>query len=427
MIRLVPPAGTKLNHRQVLRAATELVLARGTPGVSSTFPAEYGHVIGTGSGRSALLAILNALHRLRPERTTVIIPGYTCFSVAAAVAQAQLRIRLVDVNPTTLELDAEQLAKYCDGHVLAIVHTELFGFIGNTDRLRALAHQCGAYFVEDAAQSFGSTQNGKHAGTLGDVGFFSIGRGKPLFGIAGGLIVTQSDEIRDAIHGVTREFAAASAGMNAGELLKLVACYLFFHPSRYRAVESLPFLKIGATEFDPFFENRRLSRLAGVMLDDSIRTAAGGVARRNETVAKIKDAVAGTEGEFSFPSPGTDERPCYPRLPVVAASPSLRTCTIRALCRVGIAASAFYPTAISEIPNIKRYLAPPMNYCPNAEWLAARLFTLPTHSLVTAKDVANIGKVMREAERGTRPADSRRRIAPQSPGNAKVAIERKLS
>jgi dTDP-4-amino-4,6-dideoxygalactose transaminase len=425
MIRLVPPAGTKLNHRQVLRAATELVLARGTPGLTPSLPAEYGHVLGTGSGRSALLAILSALHRLCPERTTVIIPGYTCFSVAAAVAQAQLRIRLVDVNPRTLEMDAEQLAKYCDGQALAIVHTELFGFIGNTDRLRAMAHQCGANFVEDAAQAFGSTQNGKHAGTLGDVGFFSIGRGKPLYGISGGLIVTQSDEIRDAIHCVTRKFAAASAGRDASELLKLVAYYLFFHPSRYRAVESLPFLKIGATEFDPSFENRQLSRLAQVILEESICIATDGVAQRNETVAKIRAAVA-AGGDFSFPSPDADEQPCYPRLPVIAASPWQRTRTISALRRVGIGASIFYPTAISEIPGINRYLALPASCCPNAEWLAARLFTLPTHSLVTERDVANIGLVLNREVGGTRPANSTNRIDSQTPTNAKVAMERKL-
>jgi len=426
MIRLVPPAGTKLNHRQVLRAASELVLAKGSSGITPLLPAEYGHVLGTGSGRSALFAILKALHLLRPERTTVIIPGYTCFSVAAAVAQAQLRIRLVDVNPKTLELDAEQVAKYCDGQVLAIVHTELFGFVGNADKLRAMAHQCGAYFVEDAAQSFGSMRNGKHAGTLGDVGFFSIGRGKPLFGMSGGLIVTQSDEIGDAIHLVTRKFTAPTARLNANELLKLVAYYLFFHPTRYPAVESLPFLKIGATEFDPFFENRQLSRLGQIILPESICIATESVAQRSATAMKVKAAV-GAGGDFWFPSPDTDERPCYPRLPVVAASAALRTRTISALRMVGIAASVFYPTAISEIPNINRYLSLPVSCCPNAEWLAARLFTLPTHSLVTGHDVTNIGKVMKDVTCEVRPTGSTRRIIPQSPTNAKVAIERKLS
>ena len=55
------------------------------------------------SGRAALTILLEALRR-RSERREVVIPAYTCFSVASAIARAGLTIRLCDVDPVTLDL-----------------------------------------------------------------------------------------------------------------------------------------------------------------------------------------------------------------------------------------------------------------------------------------------------------------------------------
>ena len=49
--------------------------------------------------------------------------------------------------------------------------------------------------IEDAARAFGATIGGRHVGTIGDVGCFSLGRGKPLTGGEGGLLVTNRDDV----------------------------------------------------------------------------------------------------------------------------------------------------------------------------------------------------------------------------------------
>lgn len=54
------------------------------------------------------------------------------------------------------------------------------------DNLLRLCRERGTYVVEDAAQVMGGTYKGKKLGTLGDVGFFSLGRGKNITCGSGG-------------------------------------------------------------------------------------------------------------------------------------------------------------------------------------------------------------------------------------------------
>ena len=49
--------------------------------------------------------------------------------------------------------------------------------------------------VEDAAQAMGSEDHGVQLGVMGDVGFFSLGRGKAFSTYEGGVILTNNDEI----------------------------------------------------------------------------------------------------------------------------------------------------------------------------------------------------------------------------------------
>jgi DegT/DnrJ/EryC1/StrS aminotransferase family len=78
------------------------------------------------SGRAALTILLKALQQ-RSDRREVVIPAYTCFSVPSAVARAGLVIRLCDVDPKTLDLDLNALARLDLSRVLCIVPSGLYG------------------------------------------------------------------------------------------------------------------------------------------------------------------------------------------------------------------------------------------------------------------------------------------------------------
>ena len=75
--------------------------------------------------------------------------------------------------------------------------THLFGIPSDVDRTRRICEEKGIFLVEDAAQAMGVEHGGRKLGTLGDVGFFSLGRGKNISCGSGGIILTSSADIAE--------------------------------------------------------------------------------------------------------------------------------------------------------------------------------------------------------------------------------------
>src|SRR5262249_48475493 len=144
---------------------------------------------------AALYLALRSLSRLRPERDIVAIPAYTCFSVPASIVRAGLKIFPVDVDPKTLDFNGASLAAVPRNRLLCLVPCNLFGFPNDWSAVREVADRTGAFVVDDAAQGLGSTRDSQRAGRRGDIGIYSLGRGKSMGSVGGGLLVTDSDEI----------------------------------------------------------------------------------------------------------------------------------------------------------------------------------------------------------------------------------------
>lgn len=394
MWRFVPPAGAPVPLAKVLRAGREL-LAGGAEDCFAAFAdhLHVRHVFAANSGRTALWMILRALHRLRPERDVVAIPGYTCFSVPASVVRAGLKVHPFDLSPETLEPDYEQLEGVTGDELLAVLSANLFGYLNDMTRLREIARTKGAFVVDDAAQALGGARGGEAAGMGGDVGFFSLARGKSLPAGEGGVIVTNSEEIAQELRGTVAELPPCSATHAAGLLLKVMAGSVLLNPNFYWLPNALPFLKLGITEFDPSFPARGLARLAGVLFQELLGSLEKLNRDREAKARAIADALNGNH-KFRVPAPAADCRPTYIRLPLLARDNDLRERTIRALGKAGIGASAFYPAAVCDIEGLAPHLAESHQHCRQAEDLAHRLLTLPTHPLVTTQDVKRMAETI---------------------------------
>jgi dTDP-4-amino-4,6-dideoxygalactose transaminase len=72
--------------------------------------------------------------------------------------------------------------------------------------------------------------------------------------------------------------------------------------------------------------------------------------------------------------------PVYLRLPVLARSQTERDRLIVALEAAGIGATASYPSALGDVPNVRARLAPESGATPGARSVAERILTLPTHA-----------------------------------------------
>jgi perosamine synthetase len=389
MMRFVPPAGVPLRMTRVLHALKVAVSSNGH--LESCLPAAAAllgvrHVFGISSGRAALWIILKSLQRLRPERDVVVIPAYTCFSVAASIVRAGLKIHPIEIDPYTLDLDFSQIEALPDKKLLCVMPSDLFGFPSDVARITQLVRSKGAFVLDDAAQALGARRNGEFAGTSGDVGLYSLGRGKAVSAMKGGLIVTNSDPIARAVELETSSLRCPSLKSEAGLLSQMLLYSVFLRPSLYWIPNSLPFLELGLTEFNPKFPTEELHSLSRALLPSLLDEMVNFNEIRQAHAKVIREALA-SNSRFWLPTPAPDTDPTYVRLPVVARDKNTRDQAVSRLRRAGIGASSSYPSAICDIPGVASHMAVSDFHRPRAENLSQTLLTLPVNPYVSSRDI----------------------------------------
>ena len=100
-----------------------------------------------------------------------------------------------DVDPKTLNVTAETIEKVLSERTKAIIVTHLFGNPCEMKAIMELADSRNIPVIEDTAQSFLATVDGKYVGTIGKVGAFSFQQGKQMTTGEGGIVVTDDDAI----------------------------------------------------------------------------------------------------------------------------------------------------------------------------------------------------------------------------------------
>ncbi|MFM8272319.1 MAG: DegT/DnrJ/EryC1/StrS family aminotransferase [Gemmata sp.] len=151
--------------------------------------AQYG--IGCGSGTDALVLALRALG-IGPG-DEVIVPPFTFFATASAVARVGATPVFVDIDPVTFNIDPNQIEAKIGAKTRAIMPVRLFGQCADMDPIWEIAEDRQLYVVEDAAQSFGSEYRGKRCGTLGIVACMSFYPTKNLGALGDAGLVTTND------------------------------------------------------------------------------------------------------------------------------------------------------------------------------------------------------------------------------------------
>ncbi|MDV8149801.1 DegT/DnrJ/EryC1/StrS family aminotransferase [Arthrobacter sp. B10-11] len=177
------------------------------------------HCIGVGNGTDALeLALLGA--GVQPGQE-VIVPANTFIASVEAVVRAGAVPVLADVDEEHLLLDPESVRRCVTGRTAAILPVHLFGQVAPVERLAAIAEQCGAVIIEDAAQAQGASRFGRSAGTLGRIAATSFYPGKNL-GAAGdaGAVITDDDGAARLVrllgaHGSERKYEHEVMGCNS--------------------------------------------------------------------------------------------------------------------------------------------------------------------------------------------------------------------
>ncbi len=157
------------------------------------------HAIGVSSGTDALLLAMMALD-IQPD-DEVIVPTYSFFATAGTVSRLNAVPVFVDNDPVTFNIDPKKIEEKITSKTKAIIPVHLYGQSAEMDEIIAIAKKHNLKVVEDAAQAIGTQyKNGKHVGTIGDIGCFSFFPSKNLgcFG-DGGLVTTNDDELAEKL------------------------------------------------------------------------------------------------------------------------------------------------------------------------------------------------------------------------------------
>ncbi|MER7757564.1 DegT/DnrJ/EryC1/StrS family aminotransferase [Kitasatospora sp. NPDC097643] len=178
-------------------ATGALTLGPWTERFEQAFAAEHGasHAVAVSSGTAALEMILRAVD---VQDRDVVVPAVTFYATAGAVVHAGGRPVIADVDPATLALSPETLEAALTPDTAAVVLVHIGGLITpRVDALRAVCDRHGVPLVEDAAHAHGSSFDGRSAGTFGLAGAFSFYPTKVTTSGEGGMILTESPEVRD--------------------------------------------------------------------------------------------------------------------------------------------------------------------------------------------------------------------------------------
>jgi perosamine synthetase len=410
--RSLPPAAAPIGLRELGAGLGALLqgqkaLDRFRAELASSFGVRHCFLVN--SGKAALTVVLLALGDLAPGRDEAVIPAFTCYSVPSSVLRAGLRIRLCDLARDSLDLDFAELSALLSAsdRMLAVVPTHLYGMPSDVPRLRQLLGDGAITIVEDAAQAMGETRGGRKLGTLGDVGFLSLGRGKALSTAEGGVIVTNRDDIAAAVRARLEKVPDYGAMALLGLIAKTLGLMALIHPLLFWIPRALPFLRLGETLFERDFPILRMSAFqAGLARDWDARLRTlrdvrkANSARWLQVLKDLGDRGAALSGS---PCPG------HVRFPLRIRNAGRRTDLLRESAVRGGGIAPAYPESINRLVELKGEI--PKQDCPVAERCARELVTLPTHGYLATPDVALIRRLLSQALAPADPADAASRAA----------------
>lgn len=120
----------------------------------------YRHALGCSSGTDALILSLRALG-LQPG-DEVITPAFSFVASTNSIVWAGLTPVIVDVNPQTAVVNAEQIEAAITDKTRVVIAVDLYGFQCDIPAIRALCDRRGLTLIEDGAQSIGVPNRGAH-------------------------------------------------------------------------------------------------------------------------------------------------------------------------------------------------------------------------------------------------------------------------
>lgn len=177
------------------------------------FGAQYALMVSSGSTANLLMIASlfftkNAKYKLK-RGDEVIVPAVSWSTTYFPLQQYGLKVKFVDIDRQTLNLDLDKLEAAITDNTRAILSVNLLGNPNDFARMNDIIAGRDIFILEDNCESMGATINGKQAGTFGVMGTFSSFFSHHIATMEGGCVVTDDEELYHILlciraHGWTR-------------------------------------------------------------------------------------------------------------------------------------------------------------------------------------------------------------------------------
>ena len=307
------------------------------------------YAIGVNSGTSALhLALLAA--GIGPGDEVITVP-FTFVATVSAICYTGAHPIFVDIDPLSLNLDANLIEDAITERTKAVLPVHLYGQPADMDPILDISRRYNLRVIEDSCQAHGALYKGKKVGTIGDLGCFSFYPSKNLGTCGeGGMVVTNDREL-------ARSVRMLSDWGSAEKNIHVMKGY-----------------------------NYRLSGIQGAVLRVKLRYLDKWITARREHAAQYDALMAkiGLNGQEVLPN-------VYHVYHIYAIRASKRDAIQQALTTKGVQTGIHYPIPVHLQKGFED-LGYRLGDFPHAEKAATEVFSLPMYAELSEDQIQSVAK-----------------------------------
>ncbi len=321
----------------------------------------------------------------------ILLPAYTCETLGRLLINMGFVIKFVDIDKKTYNLSIDDLQKKISKNTKAVIPVHMYGIPCDIFDVLDISHDKKAIVIEDAAQAMGAEQENKKIGTLGDSGFFSLGLGKPITTLGGGIIVTENTEIARKCRNMLITFKKPKTFFKIKFLIRLISYHFIQEEYIYKIIYTLiesrrekrrQCLKEGFNTIDIGYKYTNMQAMLGINQLNKLDTFNDIRQKNAEYLIRNLAQIPG----IKTPNVPKKSKSIYLRLPIWIEDITYkqRDELINELKYNGIDASVAYPNSLPYFFGLD------MNRFPNTEERINKTITLPTNPLVKNEDMNKI-------------------------------------
>lgn len=170
------------------------------------------YAVTVNSWTSGLVAAIGALN-INPGDEIIVTPWTMCASATAILHWNAIPV-FADIDKKTFNIDPISVEKNISEKTKAILAVDIFGQSANIDSLREIADKYNLKLISDTAQAPGAKYKGRLAGTIADIGGYSLNYHKHIHTGEGGILVTNDEDLAKRMQLIRNHGEAAVEGMD---------------------------------------------------------------------------------------------------------------------------------------------------------------------------------------------------------------------